>query len=65
MRRVCRSSKGSAAGDPLVVAAVAAAGQAGIEVTAPVVLHERHGLIVELGPAPVVARVERTVVDRV
>ena len=60
MRRVSRSSKVSAAGEPLVAAAVSAAGQAGIEVTDPVVLHERHGLIVQLGPAPVVARVERT-----
>jgi len=50
----------SAAGDPLVAAAVSAASEAGIEVTDPVVLHERHGLIVQLCPAPVVARVERT-----
>ncbi|HEV8102993.1 MAG TPA: phosphotransferase [Gaiellaceae bacterium] len=60
MRRVCRSSKVSAVGDQLVAAAVSAARRAGIEVTDPVVLHERHGLIVQLGPAPVVARVERT-----
>lgn len=46
--------------DELIAAAVAAAGRMGITVTDPVVLHERHGLIVELRPAPMVARVART-----
>jgi aminoglycoside phosphotransferase (APT) family kinase protein len=46
--------------DELIAAAMAAADRLGIAVTDPVVLHERHGLIVELRPAPVVARVART-----
>lgn len=44
----------------LVAAALAAAVTSGIAVNDPVVLHQRHGLVVHLRPSPVVARVART-----